>query len=70
MMSFEHWNRFIESFKTDQAARGTQRIRAETPTGSSGRGRHPEKAEQVRMGSMNVNSTYFRAFLVNGLRKG
>ena len=32
--------------------------------------RHPEKAEQGRMGSMNVNSTYFRAFLANGLQKG
>lgn len=44
-MSFEHWNRFIESFKADQAARGTQRIRAETPTGSSGRGRQMGKAK-------------------------
>lgn len=44
-MSFEHWNRFIESFKADQAARGTQRIRAETPTGSRGRGRQLERKE-------------------------
>lgn len=43
-MSFEHWNRFIESFKADQAARGTQRIRAETPKGSIERGRQMDKA--------------------------
>ena len=57
-MSFEHWNRFIESFKADQAARGTQRIRAETPTGSSGRGRQPERKEVKAHGKESKKQEY------------
>ena len=35
-MSFRHWSRFIKSFRARQAARGTQRIRAETMAGPGG----------------------------------
>ena len=49
-MSFKHWNQFIELFKADQAARGAQRIRAETSTESSEEGGRQTRQQQKMKG--------------------
>ena len=53
-MSFEHWNRFVESFKADQAARGPQRSCTEAPAGfTAGHGKEAQRRPAGRLHAPN-----------------